>query len=273
MTIKYNVPGNKRKELVKTIATWLGAEIKYCGAPTFAYEVDYFTIDRNGGLSFEDRADSEVIERLLEHLYDEGFECEEAPQNEQPAEATEPDDDTYDLNINLPRSLFTDAAIENLQKLVKGKESLLKKALGTDAVPVIVTEDTVEFPWFNGITSTDEHDAYLHLVTAIAQMARDQKRISVQDKEVDNEKYAFRCFLLRLGFIGDEFKWQRKFLLRNLSGSSAFKSGKAKEYKVELDDDNFKIFTAKNDAEADGLGMKIAEDLGSEFCDVSEVKD
>ena len=231
MTIKYNVPGSKRKELVKTVAAWLGEEIKYCGAPTFAYEVDYFTIDRNGCLSFDDRADSEVIERLLEHLYDEGFECEEVPKIEPEAETAESaatdtaDDDTYDLTINLPRSLFTETAIENLQKLVKGKESLLKKALGTDSVPVIVTEDTVEFPWFNGITSTDEHDAYLHLVTAIAAMAREQKRISVQDKEVDNEKYAFRCFLLRLGFIGDEFKWQRKFLLRNLSGSSAFKGG------------------------------------------------
>lgn len=232
MTIKYNVPGSKRKELVKVIATWLGEDIRYCGAPSFAYEVDYFTIDRNGCLSFDDCTDSEVIERLLEHLYDEGFEYEEASKTEQEtetAEVTEADNDAYDLTVNLPRSLFTDAAIENLQKLVKGKESLLKKALGTDSVPVIVTEDTVEFPWFNGITSTDEHDAYLHLVTAIAAMAREQKRISVQDKEVDNEKYAFRCFLLRLGFIGDEFKWQRKFLLRNLSGSAAFKSGKEKE--------------------------------------------
>lgn len=42
MTIQYNVPGSKRKELVKTIAAWLGEDIKYCGAPTFAYEVDYF---------------------------------------------------------------------------------------------------------------------------------------------------------------------------------------------------------------------------------------
>ena len=40
----------------------------------------------------------------------------------------------------------------------------------------------VEAFWFNGIASTDEHDAYLHLVTAIAAMAREQKRISVQDK-------------------------------------------------------------------------------------------
>ena len=46
---------------------------------------------------------------------------------------------------------------------------------------------------------------------------------------MDNEKYAFRCFLLRLGFIGDEHKTSRKILLRNLSGSSAFKAGAAKE--------------------------------------------
>jgi hypothetical protein len=44
-----------------------------------------------------------------------------------------------------------------------------------------------------------------------------------------DEKYAFRCFLLRLGFIGDEYKKSRKILLKNLSGSSAFKSGSAKE--------------------------------------------
>jgi hypothetical protein len=38
-----------------------------------------------------------------------------------------------------------------------------------------------------------------------------------------NEKYTFRCFLLRLGFIGPEYKDERKILLRNLSGSSAYK--------------------------------------------------
>ena len=49
--------------------------------------------------------------------------------------------------------------------------------------------------------------------------------------EVNTEAkaYAFRCFLLRLGFIGEEYKAERKILLSKLSGSSAFKSGKAKE--------------------------------------------
>ncbi|MBR4450324.1 MAG: hypothetical protein IKS39_00635 [Clostridia bacterium] len=44
------------------------------------------------------------------------------------------------------------------------------------------------------------------------------------DKEVPNEKYAFRCFLLRLGFIDDDYKTARKILLRNLEGNTAFRT-------------------------------------------------
>ena len=69
MTITIHAQGAERKRLAKTISDWLGVPAKYCGAPTFNYEVDYFTIDRNGSLSFDDRADSEVIERLLQHIY------------------------------------------------------------------------------------------------------------------------------------------------------------------------------------------------------------
>jgi len=56
-------------------------------------------------------------------------------------------------------------------------------------------------------------------------MAKTQKRVTAKDKTVDNDKYAFRCFLLRLGFIGAEYKADRKILLKNLTGSSAFKGG------------------------------------------------
>ena len=63
-------------------------------------------------------------------------------------------------------------------------------------------------------------------------MSKDLKRVNATEREVDNEKYAFRCFLLRLGFIGEDYKTERKILLRNLSGSSAFKSG-AKKTEVE----------------------------------------
>ena len=66
------------------------------------------------------------------------------------------------------------------------------------------------------------------LIAALCRMSVERKRITCTEKEVDNEKYAFRCFLLRLGFIGDEYKAERKTLLKNLSGNSAFKSGERK---------------------------------------------
>ncbi len=56
-------------------------------------------------------------------------------------------------------------------------------------------------------------------------MVKRQKRIVATENDVENENYAFRCFLLRLGFIGDEYKAARKILLRNLTGSSAWKGG------------------------------------------------
>lgn len=70
----------------------------------------------------------------------------------------------------------------------------------------------------------DSAKACTHLVSALCEMARNAKRITATEKEVDNEKYAFRCFLLRLGFIGAEYKTERKILLKNLMGSSAFKN-------------------------------------------------
>ena len=76
MTITINATGAERKRLVKTISDWTGVPANYCGAPSFNYEVDYFTIDKNGSLSFDDRADTDVIERLLQHLYDEGFDID-----------------------------------------------------------------------------------------------------------------------------------------------------------------------------------------------------
>ena len=79
---------------------------------------------------------------------------------------------------------------------------------------------------------TEELKAYDTFICKLCEMARNQKRVSAKEKEVDNEKYAFRCFLLRLGFIGAEFKTERKILLRNLAGSSAFKSVQPKEVEV-----------------------------------------
>lgn len=224
MKITINAQGAERKRLVQTIARWLGCEAKYLGVPSCAYQVDYFTIEKNGSLSFDDSADSEVIERLLQHIYDEGFDIDQSH--------TEDEKEITGVCISMPRSLFTDSDLENLKAIVAAKGNLIKKALGTDELPVEVTDTKVSFPWFEGTPTSDELKAYDTFICKLCEMARNQKRVSVKEKEVDNEKYAFRCFLLRLGFIGAEFKTERKILLRNLTGSSAFRSGQPKEVEV-----------------------------------------
>ena len=216
MELNFHVNGVERKRLVQTISDWLGVPAKYCGAPTFNYEVDYFTIDRNGSLSFDDRADSEVIERLLEHIYDEGFDIDQSHSD---------DDEPCAVCISMPKNLFTGSNLENLKALITAKCSLIKKALGVADLPLEITDTKVSFPWFPVIPTPDEMNAYDTFICKLCEMARNQKRVSAAEKTTDNEKYAFRCFLLRLGFIGAEYKTARKILLKNLSGSSAFRNG------------------------------------------------
>ena len=226
MTITINATGAERKRLVQTIARWLGCEAKYLGVPSCAYRVDYFTIEKNGSLTFDDGADSEVIERLLQHIYDEGFDIDQSHTED------EPEDEKNGICISMPRSIFTDSNLENLKAIIAAKGNLIKKALGADDLPIEVTEFKVSFPWFPAGYTPDELNTYGQFIEKLCEMARNQKRVTAKEKETDNEKYAFRCFLLRLGFIGNEYKVARKILLRNLTGSSAFRSGQPKEVEV-----------------------------------------
>ena len=239
-TANYNVTGSDRKELVNLVAETIGSPAKYQGAPSFAYTVDYITIDRNGTLIFDDRADTEVIENLLEQLAEHGFTAElpeTAPDSPDTAENSEVEevpgdeeitehDETVGLTIYLPKDK---ANIDLLRQLVQGKSGLIKKALGLKDLPIEEDSDEIVFPWFADASglSPDEVKAYTAFISALCKLSANAKRVSMTEKPVDNEKYAFRCFLLRLGFIGREHKMTRKILLRNLEGSSAFKNGGA----------------------------------------------
>ncbi|KXI97559.1 virulence protein [Bacillus cereus] len=225
MKINYNVTGLKRKALVNAISQELNVPVKYLGAPTFAYKVADYNIDKNGVLSGPDN--SELVGNLL-GLHDLKPISEEFGTPSQKTEANETEE-SINLIIQMPRADFTDTALENLKGLVESKAALIKTALDTDSIPINVTEEIVAFPWFQGECSAEEVKAYTHFITALCEMAKKQTRVNSTEKSVENEKYAFRCFLLRLGFIGPEYKTERKILLSKLSGSSAFKSGAAKQ--------------------------------------------
>ena len=228
MEIRYNVTGAKRKELVKVIANATGARAEYKFMPTCNYEIDYFTVTKDGTLLFDDRADSEEVERVLEAISAAGFECEPQDGGEQPfgeetkeAADTAPQAANVGLTVEIP---LDKVAVGNLTKLLDAKGNLIRKALGITDLRIEVLEDRVAFPWFSQV-DTDSAAAYTHFISALCEMSRNAKRVTATEKPVDNEKYAFRCFLLRLGFIGSEYKMERKILLKNLTGSSAFKNG------------------------------------------------
>lgn len=255
MQINYNVTGEKRKSLVGAISQELNAPTKYLGAPTFAYEVGGYHIDKNGTLRGADNpglvADLQGLHdfKAIIEEYDTPLpEAEPVPQEvqipyeaalggrvspycdyEEPPVYGEPEQgdalEANRLTIEMPRSAFTDMALENLKRLVESKSSLMQKVLGTDCTPIITGDETISFPWFQGELTSDEVKAYTHFVTALCEMAKTQQRVNAIEKKVENEKYAFRCFLIRLGFVGSEYKTERKILLKNLSGNSAFKNG------------------------------------------------
>jgi hypothetical protein len=132
------------------------------------------------------------------------------------------------FTIEMPKTGLTETAIDNLIKLVESKAGLIKKAVGAESLPVDETEHTLRFPWFSADITPEEVNAYTHLIAALCKMAKEQKRITAKEKPVDNEKYAFRCFLLRLGFIGEDTKQARKLLLSRMDGNGSFKNGERK---------------------------------------------
>ena len=220
MEFKYNVTGSERKRLVTAMAEILECDAKYLGMPTAAYQVDYFTVDKTGTVSFDDRADSDEVEQLVERLLELGFE----------PEGTQSGEEAYGLVVSITREAAPDAAIENLKRMLQAKRTLIKKAVGADNTDLEVDDAIIRFPWFDTMPDPDMVSAVSKLIGKLLATAKAQKRIVVKEDapEPENEKYAFRCDLLRLGFIGDEYKAARKTLLRNLSGSSAFKSGSPK---------------------------------------------
>lgn len=207
MEIKFDCTGTERKKLVQTISEITGENAEYQFMPTCAYNIGTLSVDKDGTLHCEDGTE---ISGLLEELRKRGFIAE-----------TEKDDNR--LTISIPKEKLDEQTLTNLDRILENKGTLTKHALQADSLEYTVTESEVQFPWFT-LEEPEDADAYSRFLTALIDMAKNQKRINNKPDTSDNEKYAFRCFLLRLGFIGTEFKSVRKVLLRNLTGSSAFRN-------------------------------------------------
>ncbi|ADL50544.1 amidoligase family protein [Clostridium cellulovorans] len=242
------VKGLERKTTSKVIGDFFGVEPKYLGAPSFNFEIqtqkgETFIVDRNGAIItpvYEIEENLEVIE-LYSKIAEAGAEG-------------------IEVEIMLSMHGHSGISLRNLINIISSKQSLVKKALGIamniveqEFIEVInnvrlieiedfkravleigmdkckgvsfgFEEEAISFKFFKEKAESQELLAYLQLTQALNDNAKTLRHSSPKITETNNEKYTFRTWLLRLGFIGNRYKESRSQLLRHLSGNSAFRS-------------------------------------------------
>ena len=210
MIIEFHLTGENRKALVKAISEILEISAEYQYMPTCAYKIgDFYTVTKEGNLEISDSADGKEVEMLIDELVHRGY---DVPL----------DEEENGLTVEMPLELVDDATIDRLRKIVENKGELFKAAFKTDNLEIVAEADKICFPWFT-VENDGDADAYCTFISMLCEFAKNQKRINNKPETTDNPKYTMRCYLLRLGMIGAKYKSARKALLRNLSGSSAFR--------------------------------------------------
>ena len=247
---------DNRKEAAARLAELTGTESRYTKVPRCAYEVGPYTIEKDGSLTAQEGADLAPLQTLADEGLLEPF---EAPATEEPAAAE--DDDRISLTVEVPMTHHTGATLRNLINLTDTRAGLINKALGTsfrvdeDLIKALQDEECTrttesllkaiaayedehgkaidgltfipEGITFSSLPETEDTET-LRTFTILAGMmnkqALDLKRIQAKAVNEENEKYALRIWLTRLGMNGSEFKEARKVLMANLTGNSAFRT-------------------------------------------------
>ena len=215
--IRFTLESKQRPKLAQEIGNILGTAPHYERVPSCAYDIAGYRLDKEGVLHIPEGAE-ETAKDLILQLRERGFQDDAEITEEVPVQQDK-------LTIAIPRESLTDTALENLQKITANKQTLFQRAFRMDSTEIEITDEKINFTWFPYTVDGDDIAAYTQFISRLCDMARDAKRVSSKPTETDNDKYAFRCFLLKLGFIGKEYKTARKILLRNLTGNSAFRCG------------------------------------------------
>ena len=216
--IRFTLESKQRPKLAQEIGKILGTVPHYERVPSCAYDIAGYRLDKEGVLYIPEGVAVEMVEHLIRQLRECGFQDDAEFTEEVPMQQDK-------LTIAVLKEILTDTALENLQKIIANKQILFQRAFRTDSTEIGITKEKINFTWFPYTTDVDEIAAYTQFISRLCDMAKDAKRVSSKPTETDNDKYAFRCFLLRLDFIGKEYKVARKILLRTLTGISAFRYG------------------------------------------------
>jgi len=226
-----------RKHIINELQKHFNVNTRYLGVPSFNYEIDInnvtYTIDRDGKIL---KPSGEEIK--FEELMEVDNLIEEKPR----------------LELTVSMEGHTGKTLRNLINIVYSKQVLIKKVFNTEEdiidkdyiiainaeeintiedfmdklkrefVPGIVFEDNMITFKFIKDFLPEQVKAYSAFVTSLNEFAKKIKYASYKPSNTDNEKFTMRVWLMRLGFIGQEFKESRKELLKNLSGNSAYRN-------------------------------------------------
>src|SRR5699024_6955596 len=155
MIVKFNGKGKERKKLVESVSEHFNIPFNYKGTPSFAYHIGDNVLDRYGTL--KGPPNDELIQALKsEHSF-------EAPQDEKL--------ETYILSIEYPREAFDEQTIENLEKLIQSKRTLIKRALAIKTTKIELEDDRISFPWFERELTSDELETYTKFIVALCETA------------------------------------------------------------------------------------------------------
>lgn len=263
MEIRFNIEKSQRKALAQKIAEMTGAEVKYLGVPSFAYEIGIFTVTQDAVLTCADDSDKDTVEMVLKWLSEAGYTAENSADENEPEERTQNSGFPVHTGISVPLAQHTVQSLINLICMIHSRGALLSKAAGgnfsadktlTDEIVqhefhniyeltafvrewgetnppltgISFDSDKITFDGFGQAEDANHVHTFMRLSAAMNQMALTQKRVQAKEVDDSNEKYAFRTWLLRLGLNGADFKEDRKRLMANLSGNSAFRNDEEK---------------------------------------------
>lgn len=245
-----------RKAAAARLAEITGAESRYTKMPRCAYEVGPYAIEKDGSVTIAEGADLQPLQTLAEEGLVEPF---ETPETE-PAEETTAKE-PISLTVTVPTQNHSGATLRNLINLVYTRASLINKALGTtfrvdealvealkdDACALTkeallkaiggfelehgkaidgltIPPDDITFSTLPETDNAETLQTFTILCGMMNKQALDQKRIQAKPVNEENEKYALRIWLTRLGMNGPEFKDARRVLMANLGGNCAFRT-------------------------------------------------
>ncbi len=243
-----------RKQIIKALEEHAGVKAKYMGVPSFAYQITInertYTIDRAGRITLDD------VEVELEALING---TNEEKELEAEAQELAHENEALDFEITIPMEGHTGSTLRNMLNMLYSKQPVIKKVFEIEAdilkadfiaelnkahiqtikefqteiaekqesgyrgIEFDFTNNTITFKFAKTFQEPDRLEAYTQFISLLSQSARSLKHASPKPTATDNYKFTMRTWLIRLGFVGSEYKKSRMLLLKNLEGNGAYR--------------------------------------------------